>query len=162
MLLQDSGDCLCAFSLSATGTLNTPDVWFPVSLKVPTSPCLSRNRAVYETRDFLSPGPAPFLCSHTQLPACCNSFGEVSVRLASPGWSCKNSLVFVLPWILFINSRDPLLRASKNIVGEPKPRSHCCCAPGPCSWCPFHFLSGNAFPLVFTETVRLDGMRFCY
>ncbi|CAI9174189.1 unnamed protein product [Rangifer tarandus platyrhynchus] len=33
-------------------------------------------------------------------------------------------------------------------------------APGPCSWCPFHFLSGNTFPLVFTETVRLDGMSF--
>ena len=61
--------------------------------------CLG-NRTVYETRDFLSPGLCPHFSAHTPsyLPALTVSV-RCSVRLASPGWRCKNSLVFVLPWI---------------------------------------------------------------
>ena len=95
-------------SLSATGTLNTQKVWFPVSLKVPTFLC-QPNRTVYEMRDFLSPGPCPHFSAHTPSYRLAVSFGEVLCEISEQvgtlkpleqvGWSFKNRLVFVLPRI---------------------------------------------------------------
>ena len=112
--------------------------------------------------------PAPIsLLTPSYLPAL-TVLVRCSERLASrcgpssPGWSCKNSLALALPRIY---PQTPMILCS----GRPRmssengsPGATAAGAPGPCSWCLFHFLSRNTFPLVFTETICLDGMRFCY
>ena len=150
-------------SLSATGTLNTQNVWFPVSLKVSAFLCLFMRCRIscHLALAPISPLTPSYLPALTVLVRC-------SERLASrcgppsPGWSSKNSLALALPRIY---PQTPMILCS----GRPRmssenrsPGAMAAGAPGPCSWCLFHFLSGNTFPLVFTETVCLDGMRFCY